>query len=130
MRHVESQQPGPVLSVQPEAAGWPFAPARDVHRQDMPDGPDWGHSQQKILSFGRVSDRDFPVKCHPAASELATRAPRHVNAEAADVLGRIWTADPYSMKSSIAASARRGIDDVLARRAMTAGRLLGLWLAG
>ena len=86
--HVESQKPGSVLSLQPEAAGWPLASVRDVHRQDVPDGRDWGYSQHKVLGFGRVSSRDFPVKCHPAASELAAQAPWHVDAEAADVLGR------------------------------------------
>ena len=54
----------------------------------MPDGRDWGDSQHKVLGFSHVSGRDFPVKCHPAANELATQASWHVDAEAADVLRR------------------------------------------
>jgi hypothetical protein len=47
-----------------------------------------GHSQHKVFGFDRVSSRDFPVKCHPAASELATQPAWHVDADDAGVPGR------------------------------------------
>lgn len=85
--HVESQEPGPVLHLQLEAAGWPFAAAQDVHYRDVHDRRVWRYPQHKVPAFGRAGGGDFAVQRDPAASELA-QAARHVDAESVDVLGR------------------------------------------
>jgi hypothetical protein len=73
--------------MEPEATGWPFAAAQDVHHQDVPDRRRWRYPQHQVSGFGHGGDADLPVQRDPAASELA-QASGHVDAEGADVLGR------------------------------------------